>query len=675
MSWSYRPSLDGLRMVAMYVIVLVHTQTPTFSGGFIAVNLFFVLSGYLVTNVVLTEMDRTGTVSLRNFYARRVRRLLPAALVAIVGTSLLFVLIEPVTRRLSIVGDAQSSLLYVANWRFIAQANDYFAADFHKSPFLHYWTLSIEEQFYVVFPVLLLLLSKVGRARTTFAVLAAICALSIGAQFYWAQADPMHAYYGTDARMYQLAAGALLAVGLRIWRARVSARAASAAGMLGMLSFAVLCLDVLEMSRAVRGVAGTAACVLLIGGLMLAEDQPLGRLLSRRTPVYLGKISYATYLWHWPIVLVLAETLDVGPVLMAVLAGVAATAMAAASAELLELPIRQAKRLDRFPWQTALVGVACSALVAVTLVPWALKRDRPPALVAAQQAPGQGAVATTTEQAKPEKLPEKVDWKAVDQDTGQEHSCTVEDPDGCIVHRGQGPHILLIGDSHARMLSRMFTKLAEDQDFTLSMNVVAGCPWQENLKNLQSSRTRQQQCTDARVGWYDKVLPKLKPDLVVLVESPRDNAGHWKTRLTQRDGRQDGLHQAILGATNATLQKIDAAADRVLMVQSIIAPEKWNPDDCLTRTGDPAKCTVPVPDTNRPTDGFYLAAAAQHDDFYTVNLNSAFCPTAPVCLPVRKGQIVWRDSHHLTAKYAAQRRDAVWKLIKRSGALDGLTGT
>lgn len=658
-------------MVAMYVIVLFHTEIPWISGGFIAVNLFFVLSGYLVTNVILTELDRTGTVSLRTFYARRVRRLLPAALVAIVATSLVFVLIEPITRRVSIVGDAQSALLYVANWRFIAQANDYFAANIDKSPFLHFWTLAIEEQFYLVFPVLLLLLAKLGRRTLTFAALAVICVLSIGAQFYWAQADPMHAYYGTDARCYQLAAGALLALGFRIWRVHVSPRVAAATGVLGMVAFAVLCLDVVPLDRSVRGLAGTAACVLLIGGLMLAEKQPLGRLLARRTPVYLGQISYATYLWHWPIVLILARTLDIGPELLAVLAGVLATAMAAASAELLELPIRRTKRLDRFPWQTAVVGVACSALVAATLVPWALKQEREPALVAAKQAPGTSAA--TDPAAEPDvrkaKVPDSVDWKAVEDDTGEEHSCTAENPRDCILHEGSGPHILVIGDSHARMLSRMFTTLAEEHDFTLSMNAVAGCPWQENLKNLQSPKARQQQCTQARVGWYDKVLPELDPDLVIVTSSPRDDEKHWKSRLTERDGHHDKLHRAILRSTKQTLRKIDKVADRTLMVETIVAAEKFNPTDCLARTGKPEECAVAISGKNRPTDGFYLTAAAEHENFYTVNLNPAFCPTAPVCPPVYKGQIVWRDAHHLTAHFAEKRRDAAWKLIKDSGAL------
>jgi peptidoglycan/LPS O-acetylase OafA/YrhL len=666
-------------MLAMYVIVLFHTHVPWLEGGFIAVNLFFVLSGYLVTNVILSEMDRTGTLRLGNFYARRVRRLLPAAVVAIVGTSLLFVLIAPVVRRVAIIGDAQSALLYVANWRFIQQANDYFATDVDKSPFLHFWTLSIEEQFYVVFPLLLLLLSKVGRRWVMLATLGLICVGSVAAQLFWAHADPMHAYYGTDARAYQLAAGAVLALAMRQWPVRVRPWVASTIATVGMAGFVVLCLNVPEMSRSGRGVAGTLACVLLISGLMLAENQPLGRLLSTRSVVYLGTISYATYLWHWPAVLALEEVLDVGPVVMAVLAGVIATAMAAVSAELLELPVRKAKVLDRFRWRTALVGVTTSALVAATVVPWVLERDRPPALVTASKsvpadnpADSPAARAVVPKDKRREALPQDVDWKRIDRDKGPEYTCTASNPDDCTIVRGGGPHILVIGDSHARMMAKMFTDLAKEHHFTLSMNDVAGCAWQENLHNVQSPEDRQRKCTAARVGWYDEVLPKLDPDLVVLTSYPRDDS-HWESRLKERDGRKEPLHRMIQRATVDTLRKIDKVASRTLMIETVITPEKFQPNDCLTTTDDPRKCAVPVPETNRPTDGFYLAAAAQDPDLYTVNLNPAFCPDAPVCMPVVNGQIVYRDRHHLTPEFADHQRDKVWRLVEKTGVLDDFT--
>ena len=160
MSWSYRPALDGLRTIAVYLVLLFHTGLPVAGGGFVGVDLFFVLSGFLVSNVILSEIDRTGTLRIGKFYSRRVRRLLPAAVAVVVATCAVFVLISSVTRRLPLIGDAQAALLYVANWRFLAQSSDYFATDVEESPFLHFWSLAIEEQFYFVFPILLLLLTK-----------------------------------------------------------------------------------------------------------------------------------------------------------------------------------------------------------------------------------------------------------------------------------------------------------------------------------------------------------------------------------------------------------------------------------------------------------------------------------------------------------------------------------
>jgi len=163
-----------------------------------------------------------------------VRRLLPAALVVIVATSVAFTILWSVARRLAIVGDAQSALLYVANWHFLAQAGNYFATDINKSPFLHFWSLSIEEQFYFVFPVVLVLLSKTGR-RVMLAVLAVLFALSLASQVYWGHVDTNRAYYATDARLYQLLAGAMAAVVLRTWRPRLRGRAADAVAITGLV--------------------------------------------------------------------------------------------------------------------------------------------------------------------------------------------------------------------------------------------------------------------------------------------------------------------------------------------------------------------------------------------------------------------------------------------------------
>ncbi len=217
MTWTYRPALDGVRSVAVYVVVLFHAGLSGVDGGFLGVDLFFVLSGFLVSSILLHEFEETGRVRLWRFYARRVRRLLPAALVVVTVTAAVFVLMVSSVGRAPMVGDAQASLMYVANWRFLSQENDYFGAEIDRSPYLHFWSLSIEEQFYVVFPLVLLALVALARRwRPALSIgVGVLFSASLFAQLVWVTRDANHAYYGTDARAYQLMAGVLAALALR----------------------------------------------------------------------------------------------------------------------------------------------------------------------------------------------------------------------------------------------------------------------------------------------------------------------------------------------------------------------------------------------------------------------------------------------------------------------------
>src|SRR4051794_29814815 len=272
MSWSYRPALDGLRCVAVYLVVLFHSGVSLAGGGFIGVDLFFVLSGFLITNVLLSDVDECGRIRFARFYARRVRRLLPAAVITVVVTSVVFLAVASIVERLPLVRDAQSALLYVANWRFLHEQNDYFATGVDKSPFLHFWSLGIEEQFYVVFPLLLLLLTWAGRRRrwVPMAGLALLFSLSVALQLYWSGADPNHAYFGTDARAYQLLAGALLAYALRTSTRRPTVPMAQGAAAVGLVCVLLLGSGLADANVSGRGLGATGATTLLIGGLVVA---------------------------------------------------------------------------------------------------------------------------------------------------------------------------------------------------------------------------------------------------------------------------------------------------------------------------------------------------------------------------------------------------------------------
>jgi peptidoglycan/LPS O-acetylase OafA/YrhL len=660
--WSYRPALDGLRTLAVYSVLLFHTGHPWAEGGFVGVDLFFVLSGFLVTSVIVSEIDATGSLRLGHFYARRVRRLLPAAAVVVVATAAVYVLVAPVSERLSLVRDAQSALLYVANWNFLAQSGDYFAADAEQSPFLHFWSLAIEEQYYVFFPVLLLVLSRRGR-RWVVAVLAALFVASVASQLVWAQLDADHAYYGTDARLYQLLAGSLLALVLHRLQPHAARLRPGVVAWAGLVGFVVLCSGLLPVSPSVRGLAATAASIALVGSLMLADGSPLARLLSRRVPVFLGRVSYGTYLWHWPVILVLEQVLDVGPAVVAVLAVALSTGLAAASYEVLEMPVRKSRRLDGLRWSPAVVGVAASALLAATVVPLTLQTERRPSL-AAVDAERSEVVSRSNVQ-----IPADVDWEAVTTDYGDTGWCTVDDPSACTVEQGSGPHVLLVGDSQAQSLVPMFRTLAREHDLTLSLNVVEGCLWQERLANGKSSDEEQQNCEDARVGWYDDVLPELDPDVVVIMSRPRDDAQAWSGVVRRRDGVRRPLAQMTVQESRRTLRDITRTVPRTLLVERLVMPETFDPASCLTTEQDADRCAVPVTAGESVTDGLSVTEAATSRKVDTLDLNPAFCPDAPVCLPVVDDEVVWRDDHHVTAQYAESRRRQVWRILRDSGAL------
>lgn len=672
MKWTYRPALDGLRAFAAFFIILFHADVTWVPGGFVPLDLFFVLSGYLVTNVILSEIDRKGKLDLGRFYARRVRRLLPAAVFVIVAVTLVFLLVMSTPRRIPLVGDAQSALLYYANWHHILQSTDYFAAE-SVSPFLHFWSLSLEEQFYIFFPLVVILLLKAKPKWALGVGLTVIFLASLAAQIYWAGVDAMHAYYGTDARLYQIVAGALLAVAMRSPKFPVTRRWGAPIAVTGTAVWLALIFPVFDLSQSNRGIVAMVACTMIVGGLMIDEKQLLGRIVGSRVPVYIGTITYAIYLWHWPITLVLQEFIATSPEVLAVLVGVLSVAMAAASAELLETPIRGSKWLDPHRWKTVVIGVGVSAVAAVAFIPWAMPMDRQPSLVANANAGGsaklQGVAAKAAEDVA-EEIPSDIDWVAIQDDKGADLPCVGDKPAECVVVDGDGPHVVLIGDSHARMLAPMFIKLAEERGWKFSMNVLAGCMWQPDLVNNRSGRNRIENCEKIRVGWYDQKLPNFDADVVILASQDR-LASEWKRKsLSARDGTKEPVEQTILRSTRETLEVITQHVEHVVLIEDVLTPDTFAPDECLATAQSAVDCVVPLKAETPATTASYIAYSQANPAIHTVNLNPAFCPDAPTCLPVVNGQVVWRDRYHVATDFAVAQREEVLKALQQTGAFD-----
>lgn len=389
----YIPALDGLRAFAVLAVIAYHMNLPFARGGLLGVTVFFVLSGYLITSLLLVEWNDSGTIDLKGFWLRRVRRLFPAIVLVLAVSAATFTLFdhELLTK---LRNDLLPALLWFTNWWYVFQDVSYFQALGAPSPVTHFWSLAIEEQFYVVWPLLLLGMMKAGAKHATLrratAVLAAASA-ALMAILYDPLSDPSRVYYGTDTRAFSLLVGAWLAF---VWPAYE----------LGETSGSQLNKNDLALFDGV-GIAACAALLAMVvfvddsspflyrGGLLLASlvtataiavmvhpRSRLGKVVGARPLVWIGKRSYGMYLWHYPILLLLNprnSTTDPSPAYLALQLAII-VAISALSYRFVENPVRKGRigelvkgvkngSVDPAKWLLAR-KVPCALALAVALV-------------------------------------------------------------------------------------------------------------------------------------------------------------------------------------------------------------------------------------------------------------------------------------------------------------------
>lgn len=318
MSSRYIPALDGLRALAVIAVVIYHMNATALQSGLLGVTIFFVLSGYLITGLLIREWSTTKKINLPQFWLRRVRRLFPAIVFVLLGTIVLTGVFAP-DMLTKLRNDIVAALLFFTNWWYIFQDVSYFEAMGAPSPVTHFWSLAIEEQFYLIWPPLLLLLfsKRVKKRHIQLGLLvAAIASAAAMAILYSPQADPSRVYYGTDTRAFSLLIGAFLAFEFPPARVNGHGRQGFTARdrkiALGVGSAALA--GILVMMVAVNGYSpflyygGIALLSLLAGALIitLADGRsPLARFFALRPLVWIGKLSYSIYLWHYPLLLLM----------------------------------------------------------------------------------------------------------------------------------------------------------------------------------------------------------------------------------------------------------------------------------------------------------------------------------------------------------------------------------
>ena len=656
-NWGYKPQLDGLRALAVYLVVAFHAGSWRFQGGFIGVDLFFVLSGFLVTNVILTDIAGEGSLRFLRFYSRRARRLIPAATIAIIGTSFAALLVSTPLDRASWVADSRASSLWYANWHFIRQANDYFRADGVESPFLHYWSLSIEEQFYIAFPVVLILLWRIAGRRLALlgASFGALLAVGVLVQLFWANNDPNRAYLGTDARAYQLLVGVVAAIFL--WRWRLPGWFQRSAHIQALAALVALVITASEWLTANPSERGMVAAFLAIWGVVAIQTARSGvATIFALGPIrYLGQISYGTYLWHWPLVVLTTQTVNASPVALFCISAVGGTALAALSHELVERPIRRGEWLGMRPKRTISIGLVVVAVSGIFVAPALLDSDRKPVVSSA-------ASGTAADLRQP--VP-GLDWEAVLRDKPSEPPCESRDGDDCIFIEGDGGTMLLIGDSHAGMLLSMFAEIATNNDFTLAIALAAGCPWMES----SFSEFQSVECIELRERTYDELIPALDPDVIVAAGFPYGLGGRLKVETTRETLAALETPELIRALAEEAVSEWRGDGRKVVLVEPtpIFAPGN-DPLSCLSAAAFADECTYP-PLLSEVEEEVYRDLAAADDYTISVDLDGFACPRLPICDPLQRDYPVWRDDDHLTATFAASLAPIVEQLLVDSGIL------
>jgi peptidoglycan/LPS O-acetylase OafA/YrhL len=657
----YRPYLDGLRTVAVYLVVAFHAGFGLLSGGFIGVDIFFVLSGFLVTQILVRDLASLGCIQRRRFYARRVRRILPAAVLALIGTAIAYSVVASPAERLDALGGCRAAFLYVANWYFIRQATDYFAVNVNTNPVLHFWSLAIEEQFYLVWPMLLgglyLATARFGPRRwwvLRMAVVAASGASAIAA-LHLATTNLERAYYGTDTRAYQLLAGAALALTPQLLRLGASSwwdRLARWASPVALAGLVVLATSLFDGDPVTRGVLAVALAVALLVALESSRGGLARRVLSSRPFTYLGRISYGVYLWHWPVIVIAAHGRSLSPIESFAIACALATVLAAISFHVMEHPIRVSEALDRYKTQLIAIGLATSILCGVVAIPVILDS-------------GRNAISALPGAASSPSGPKLLDWHVARIDIPMLPDCLGKPVEACTVVSGDGLRVVLMGDSIASTWIPAFTEIAKERGWNLSVLAHPTCPWQDHLQVLFTSLDV---CRTRQADWYNRVIPELDPGLVILAHQAFDNPARPLPFVGPDGGvvryGSPQFEPTLIDASSASLRALERPGRRIVILEP--TPEAFGTDplSCVSLGRAGATCAYQASAEPTPLTRYYRSAA-RRPDITSLDLDRLVCPRFPTCDAIVGDIIVKRDPYHLTATFSRSLAPQIGALIPK----------
>ncbi len=711
---AFRPDIEGLRAVAVLAVVLFHAGLPGLPGGFIGVDVFFVISGFLITGMLWREASTSGTISLRRFYGARARRLLPAsAAVGVITLIASALLLSPLQVK-SVSIDAITSALYVSNYWFASQGINYFGKDnlLSPSPFQHYWSLGVEEQFYLLWPVMIIAVAwfirRVRRRspqadtasteRPYVAILAVVAAISFLLSLAISYVMPPVAYFSLPTRAWQLAFGGLIALTAHHWR-RLPAGAAVFLGFAGLAAILLACLTVTGTTvyPGVAALLPTVGTAVVIGAGCAEPSRGCGTLLGLAPMRAIGRMSYSWYLWHWPVLVLapvlLGRTLGWPAKLVVILIS---AALAALTLRLIENPLRFAPAIRTSPKASlALGGAATAVAVAVGAVP----------LITTPEPAGHGpalAPMTVTAKPAPPGSPASAYDDAVEQVFGQVQAAVAASVDigrvpsnltpplasqteqissmmthGCLLLPLQvkqpecvegdpesATTVALIGDSRAAMFNPAFQIAAQQQRWRLLMMSKAACPVTELplTPHFNAFTEWIQGCT----AWRSQIMARLRaerPRLIVI--STARLYGSEGTGVWQQPGF-DRYDPAWIDGLARTVRQLRDTGAQVLVLGPIPDPIAVVPNCLSSHLDDVSACSTTPSQSVLTSDGAKAEqAAVQAAGGQYATLTELFC-TATTCPPIVGNTMVYYDGGHLTRQYSELLAPAMGALAARA---------
>jgi peptidoglycan/LPS O-acetylase OafA/YrhL len=648
----FRKDIQALRALAVSFVVVGHLWPAAFSGGYVGVDVFFVISGFLITSHLLSQATTSGRVSLPGFWGNRAIRILPAAMLVLASSAIATLLFVPQSFWQQYLREIFGATIYVENWVLAVDAADYWAAESSASPIRHYWSLSVEEQFYIVMPLVLVAALQLGRRwRVWYGLgLGLLAIVSFGYSIWFTAREPSAAYFVTTTRVWEFAAGSLLALLHRpIPR--------SFAAPMAWAGLAMIVGAGISYSEA-SSFPGYVAAVPVVGALLViaanASGGVLGFIQEARPVQLVGDISYAIYLWHWPLIIFAGyawsgEIAFAGRVALLALA----TFTAWLSTRFFEDPIRFgiAKKPGGRRRVLGSIGVGMLAVLVLSASVWADLERRPRSAaqeVAGGACFGAGALITSGCAPATQMTPDALSFV---KDNGNRAGCWattgVTEPLHCTLVSTTTPslRVAAIGDSHSNVLLPAFEYVAHDRGWSIDVYGKRGCylTTTELFGELEKNKpdlNNHQDCAAWRKNLQDELAGKQPYDLLIVA--------HWEgaslpSTKEAREQESAGLAEAWK-AQLARGTKIIALTDVPRFPANVIACIAEHQLEASKVCSVPVSRAVSKDDSNR-------RAAASLEGVVVLDTSRYFC-TPRECLPVIGGVPVLFDRHHVTATYA-----------------------